>query len=242
MATMPSRAATASRALASILPQVTRLWLFLDRFESIPSYAEDERIRVLRSQEHGDLRANGKLLGLALEDEPCTFFSVDDDIDYPRNYCKTLESHLDAYASQAGVGVHGGVLRPPVVSYRSDLQVLHRRAQHVGVVDVDLLGTDSLALRTSTFRVDVREWRDVNMVDLSFALAARRRSIPLAVVPRNSHWLAALDEDQHDSIWLDVLRDDTRQTALAQELVSLPRPPLPGRRRRRVLSYRSGGS
>ncbi len=33
-------------------------------------------------------------------------------------------------------------------------------------------------------------------------------------------------ERQDDSIWLGVRRDDTKQTALAQELVALPRPSL----------------
>jgi hypothetical protein len=241
MATMTSRAETAPHAIASILPQVERLWLFLDRFRSVPSYARHERIRVLRSEECGDLRANGKLLGLALEDEPCTFFAVDDDIDYPADYCRTLERHLDAYSGLAVVGVHGALLRPPVRSYRDDMHVLHRRASHDGVAEVDLLGTDSLALRTSTLRPDVRDWPDVNMVDLSFALQARRSSVPLAVVPRAAHWIKALGEDQHDSIWLDVLRDDSRQTKLAQELVALARPALP-ERRRRLFSYRNGGS
>ena len=48
---MPSRADTAPRAIASILAQVERLWLFLDRFDVIPAYAEHERIHVLRTAE-----------------------------------------------------------------------------------------------------------------------------------------------------------------------------------------------
>ena len=68
---------------------------------------------------------------------------------------------------------------------------------------------------------------------------ARLQSIPLVKIPRRAHWLKALDENQHDSIWVGVLNDDTRQTALAQELLTFPRPPLPRRRWRRRLSYRS---
>src|SRR5262245_24698174 len=92
MATMPPRSGTAPRAIASILPQVSRLWLFLDRFDAVPSYALDSRIGVLRSQDCGDLRANGKLLGLVQESSPCTFFSLDDDIEYPIDYCFELEA------------------------------------------------------------------------------------------------------------------------------------------------------
>ncbi len=76
MATMPSRAETAPRAIASVLSQVDRLWLFLDRFDDTPAFARDPRIQVVRSQELGDLRANGKFAALFLDDEPFTFFSA----------------------------------------------------------------------------------------------------------------------------------------------------------------------
>jgi hypothetical protein len=119
------------------------------------------------------------------------------------------------------------------------MKVLHRRADQERAEGVDLLGSDSLAFRTSTLRFDVRQWPDRNMVDLSFAHTARQRSIPLVKIPRAAHWLSALDENQDDSIWIGVLRDDSRQTVLARELMELPRPPLPRRRWRRSLSYRS---
>jgi hypothetical protein len=228
----------APSAIESVLVQVDRLWLFLDRFDAVPPYAEDERIRVLRSQEVGDLRANGKLLAVALQKEPCTFFGVDDDVLYPADYCETLEAHVERYRGKAVVGVHAAVLRSPLESYGRDMKVLHRRADQARSEGVDLLGSDSLAFRTTTLRFDVREWRDVNIVDLSFAREARIRSIPLVKIPRAAHWVTALGENQGDSIWMGVLRDDARQTALAQGLMALPRPQLPRRWLRR-LSYRS---
>jgi hypothetical protein len=239
MATMPSRATTAPRAIESILPQVSRLWLLLDRFDTVPDFAEHERIDVLRSQDLGDLRANGKFLALALDGRPCTFFGLDDDVLYPADYCKTLESHLGRWP-EAAVGVHGGLLPPEVTSYAGDLKVLHRRAPRERATEVDLLGTDSVAFRTSTLRFDVRDWPDVNVVDLSFALTARRRSVPLVTVPRKAYWLNALEENQSDSIWQAVLRDDTLPTELARELVALPRPPLRRRPRWPRLLARAG--
>ena len=226
MATMPSRTGTAPRALVSILPQVSRLWLFLDRFESVPDFAADDRIRVLRSQEVGDLRGNGKLLPAVLETAPCTFFPVDDDIEYPPDYCARLESYLGRHGRPVVVGVHAAILRPPIESYARDMKVLHRRASRPHAEQVDILGADSLAFETSSLDVDVRTWPDVNMVDLHFALTARRQNVPLVTIPRKAHWLSALDENQPDSIWMGVLADDSRQTELARELSALPRPPL----------------
>jgi hypothetical protein len=226
MATMPLRADTAPQSIASILAQVERLWLFLDRFDVIPAYAEHERIHVLRTAEVGDIRANGKLAGLAREATPCTFFSVDDDVEYPADYCDRLESQLANYSGRAAVGVHAAILSSPVTSYVRDMTVMHRRASLDDATEVDLLGTDSTAFRTSTLHFDVREWEHVNIVDLSFALTARRASVPLVAIPRTQGWVNPLAERQVDSIWLGVRRDDTKQTALAQELVALPRPRL----------------
>jgi hypothetical protein len=225
MATMPSRSDTAPRAIASILPQVDRLWLFLDRFDAVPAYAEHARIRVLRTDGVGDIRANGKLAGVAHEPSAsCTFFSVDDDVEYPADYCDVLEAHLEQYAGRAAVGVHAAIFQPPVASYVHDMSVMHRRASLDVATEVDLLGTDSTAFRTSTLHFDVREWKRINVVDLSFALLARRDAVPLVAIPRAKGWVQPLAERQVDSIWLGVKRDDTEQTALAQELVTLPRP------------------
>jgi hypothetical protein len=232
MATMPSRAETAPRAIESILPQVHELWLFLDRFEEVPEYARHEKIRVLRSQDVGDLRANGKLLPVALRPEPFTFFATDDDILYPEGFCRTLESRLDRHAERLVVGVHGALLRSPLVSYREALHVLHRRAAQADDLEVDILGTDSLAFRSSTLRFDVRAWEHVNACDPSFALEARRHGVPLLSIRRAAYWMNALAENQADSIWMSVLGDDTRQTELVRELVAMPRPELPPRRRR----------
>lgn len=238
MATMPSRIETAPLVLASILPQVSRLWLFLDRFESVPTYAEHEKISVVRSQDVGDLRSNGQLIGLALDERPCTFFPVGDDIDYPIDYCETLQSHLDRLSGKTAVGVHAAVLRPSLASYARDTKFLHYRSEQRRTQGVDILGTGTLAFRASTLCFDVREWTDVNMVDLLFARTARERVVPLVMIPRRAHWITALSENQDDSIWTGVLRDDARQTALCRDLVALPRPQLPRVRLRR-LSYRS---
>ena len=151
---------------------------------------------------------------------------MDDDVEYPPDYCDTLESQLAHYGGRAAVGVHAALLSSPVTSYVRDMTVMHRRASLDDTTEVDLLGTDSTAFRTSTLHFDVREWERVNVVDLSFALAARRASVPLVAIPRAKGWVNPLAERQDDSIWLGVRRDDTKQTALAQELVGLPCPRL----------------
>lgn len=230
MATMPSRKETAERALASILPQVDRLWLFLDRFEDVPQIFHHPKIEILRSADHGDLRANGKFLGLSLEEQDCIYLSVDDDILYPHDYVRRLHRHLARYRSQAVVGVHASILKPPIQTYRHSRRVLLRRRLQWLNLEVDVLGTDSVALDSRVLRFDVREWSHVNMVDLHFAILCRRRGLPLISIRRYRDWIKHLDQNQPDSIHRALQNDDSRQTVLARELLDIPRPRLARRR------------
>lgn len=227
MATMPSRAGAAALAIASIVGQVDALWLFLDRFERVPDFARHEKIVVLRTQEHGDMRGNGKLLCLALDDTPCTFFGIDDDISYPADYCTTMEAHLRRYSDAALVGVHASALVGPPSTYEGERKVLHFRSAQQQAVGVDVLGTGTVAFASSTLRFDVRTWEHVNTLDLLLARMAREAGIPLVMIQRPGHWLEAISEGQEDSTWSSVRRDDSLQTQLARELMRMPRQRLP---------------
>ncbi|MGE0716134.1 MAG: glycosyltransferase family 2 protein, partial [Alphaproteobacteria bacterium] len=168
MATMPTRGETFPIALHSILPQVDRLYLFLDRFAE-PPVAADPKIVVLRSQDFGDLRANGKLLGLVMCAHPTIYLSVDDDILYPPDFARRMTELLAAEPGPAALGVHGARLRTPFASYRDDRDVVHRMAEVTEPMPVAILGTDAAAFDTRALKFDVRAWRQVNMVDLGFA-------------------------------------------------------------------------
>ena len=58
-------------------------------------------------------------------------------------------------------------------------------------------------------------------VSLRSLFSTIAEDVPVVVVEGGT-----LAERQDDSIWLGVKHDDTKQTALAQELVALPRPRL----------------
>ncbi|MGE0715957.1 MAG: hypothetical protein AB7P02_10975, partial [Alphaproteobacteria bacterium] len=106
-------------------------------------------------------------------------------------------------------------------SYRDDRDVVHRMAEVTEPMPVAILGTDAAAFDTRTLKFDVRAWRQVNMVDLGFALECAARGIPRRVVPRAKLWLKPLDFAQPDSIYTALAGDDSAQTRLAGELLRL---------------------
>lgn len=221
MATMPRRAALLRDALTVVLPQVDQLHLFLDRFEQVPEVIQHEKIIVYRSQEHGDLRANGKLLGLTAAPAEAIYFTMDDDIVYPANYVARMAAHLARYDHGVALGVHGLTLHPPITRYLENRRSTPRSKPLRIDRAVHFLGTDTVAFPADLARFDVRRWSAFNMVDLMFGLELARRRIPRVIISRKRRWVYDVEPADGDSIFAQLKKDDTRQTALAKQLVEL---------------------
>jgi len=220
MATMPSRRDTFVQALSSILPQVDRLFLFLDRFETLPTIRHPAVV-PLTSQTFGDLRANGKLLGLLMCSPGDLYLTVDNDILYPPDFVERLREGLASGGDRMVVGVHGSVLKPGLTSYWRDRQLAERTSERRMPRRVDVLGTDGAMFSTACLHFDVRSWEHRNMVDLCFALKCARRSLDRIILPRPAGWIRELAVQQPDSISRALQSDDSIQTRLARSLLAL---------------------
>jgi hypothetical protein len=219
MATMPSRAATFPLALRSILPQVDRLYLYLDGHFDVPEAAQgDPRIVSILSKDIPGLRGNGKFLALSLEPAVCLYLGIDDDIAYPPNYVVSLSKGIQAYRDRAVVGYHGVILARPLVRYTRDRTVFHFAERLHAPKIVDVLGTGTIMFFSGSLSFDVRAWQHVNAGDLCLALEAARFELPLVCLARKQGFLHALEENQADSCYAALRRDDTRETALARQL------------------------
>jgi hypothetical protein len=220
MATMPSRAATFPFAFASLIRQVDRLYLYLDGHAECPAPARgDPRVVPILSRDMPSLHANGKLLGLALERRPCLYVSADDDIHYAHDFVAALRRGLSASGDAAVVGLHGSVLARPMVRYDLNRTKFQYSAALNESRSVDVLGTGAVLFSSQMLSFDVREWPFTNMVDLGLALEAAKRGMPLIALARRRKSVWTLAGDQPDSIRAALRRDDTRQTALAHELL-----------------------
>lgn len=222
MATMPSRSGTFRRALTSILPQVDRLFLFFDRFERFPD-VHHHKIIPLRSQEFGDLGAAGKFLGMSMTAPGAIYLGFDDDVFYPPDYAQTLVKHLQDLKGGGVVGLHCAWFKDTFNSYRHDRFTLHRAQSAEERLQVHMLGSDTFGCDTGVLRFDPRSWAHRNMVDLQLALECARRGLPRYTLPRARRWVRVLEENQPDSIWAGVQKNDQIQTELARELIRTDR-------------------
>jgi len=79
----------------------------------------------------------------------------------------------------------------------------------------DVLGCGTIAFDTRVLRFDPRGWAPPNMDDLHVALLCARRGLRRVMIPRPQFWLKAVQLQQADSIFKQMLRDDRAQTRLA---------------------------
>ena len=220
MATMPTRTETFYKALRSILPQVDRLYLFFDQFEKLPEIRHS-KIVTLRSQDHGNFHSSGKFMGLLMTPPGSYYLSVDDDILYPPGYVKKMIWHLHQYQNNVVAGVHGFTFNNKFQSYIKDRNIVNRSARLPNPYQVDVLGTGTVMFNTSLLTFDMRNWQFPNMVDLQFAHECAIRKIPALLVPRERFWIKELGALQSDSIYADILRDDSKQTEFSNKLLQL---------------------
>jgi hypothetical protein len=222
MATMPSRAATFRHALPSIVRQVDTLYLYLDGHTEVPEpVRRDPRIVAILSRDVPGLHANGKLLGLALEERACLYVTVDDDIYYPRTFTASLRGALAACGDAAVVGYHGSILARPLVRYNVGRTVFPYATALPETRPVDVLGTGAVMFSSQRLRFDVREWPFANMVDLGLAIEAAKTGVSMTCVARRRRSVFMLGSEQNDSIYAALKRDDSRQTELARRLLQL---------------------
>ena len=230
MATMPSRAVSFQFAFASIVRQVDKLYLYLDGHEEVPPVVRGHaNVEVVFSRDHPGLHANGKLLGLTLERRECIYLCVDDDIYFPRHFVASMRHGLEQERDRAVVGLHGIRLARPLVRFFTDqVLVSHYAFPLAHATEVDLVGTGAAMFSSAVLKFDVADWPRVSMADIGLAMEAARRGLSMVSIARPGPLIVNLAEGQADSLYLARLKDDSRQTEFAKQLLSLRGEIAPG--------------
>jgi hypothetical protein len=196
MSTIAWREPGLARAVASILPQVDRLNVFLQGYESEPDYLLHPKIWIVRDTAAPESAAKGAsakfhwhwhgLLGDGYH------IVVDDDIEYPPDYVSRCVAKIDEHGRRPIVGFHGMIYKRRVTSYFRDRQVwpFNKRCQSDRFVHA--LGTGTTAYHTSAIRLTPDDFAEPNSCDLFLGLAAQRQRVPMLCIARKTGYLKAL--------------------------------------------------
>jgi hypothetical protein len=214
LATMPSRHESLMQALPYILPQIDRLYLYLDQHTEVPKDLLDQPKIVPILPEGKNLGSDGKFMGLKRETQPCLYFCFDDDIIYPPDYATRLMALLRRMNFAVVVGVHGNVFPSRIQSYTKSRSMVHFAGGLQLDALVDELGSGTLAFYSECIQIDPEIWAQPNLTDLMFMLEAIRQHVPRLCMRREPGYLRPIAEQQADSLHVKTLQDDTVQTQL----------------------------
>ena len=214
MATYPPRLNQLRQAVKTLLPQVDLLYIYMNNYSKIPDFLRHDRIVVAQGRHLEDLRDNGKFYHMA-EAPQGYYFTVDDDIFYPANYCDVLIRKIEEFDRKVIVGVHGIILAQPLERYSAGRTVLKYNEALEADAKVNILGSGTLAFHSSTIKIDVNRFSSKGMADIWLAVLAKKASVDMIAVSRPEAWLRPLPSDHPSATLYDEMKsDDTKHTSL----------------------------
>lgn len=191
LASIPERERSLQQTVASLLPQVDRLGIYLNGYDSVPDFLHDPRIDVARSEETGDRGDAGKFFWSDAGDFDY-HLACDDDLLYPPDFAATMVAACDRHGRRALVGLHGALMREkPAGYYGHTAKRFHCLADVTGDHDVHVIGTATLCWHRS-IPVTPDIFRAPNMADMWLSAWANERDIPRVVVAHEKGWVRAM--------------------------------------------------
>lgn len=222
MATYPGGFDNVGNAVRSLLQQslsIGKLVLHVNGTRRPPRLPKDPRLVVHLSEEnHAD---NGKFVHMA--GTKGYVLTADDDIDYPSDYVECMVKEVEQHGRKAVVGVHGATL-PYGPSFSRWSQYTSTRRSHVfGVehgsrIQVDIVGTGTMAFHSDVGLPDPSTMDTLRMVDLHVAVWAAEHGIPMHMVPRRRNWMVEFEAPGDMRIWQQTKEDKILQREMLQVL------------------------
>ena len=221
MATRPSRQRTAKKVVRQLLPQTDTLHLHLDGFQEIPNWARHPKITASIHASGSKLGASGKLDAYHYASENDVIVMVDDDVRIAKNLISFLNRSIQAATGPVLYGFHGSILLPPINSYLTDREVVPLGAELSERRQVDVVATCVSAFLKKDLKPIVDNWTVRNAVDLQLSIDAQMQGVDRILLPRTKNWLSFQDSFQPDSIYRQLVEEDSKQTHLARNLLAL---------------------
>jgi hypothetical protein len=202
IATFNGRQEYLKKAVASLAHQVDEIRIY------------DNEVRPI------DLTDNGKFFFLQEYKEPVYYFTCDDDLLYPPTY---IQDMVNAIERTGGIVTHHGrILRGQGLRYYSGHKAYHCLKENRFEARIHVAGTGVTGFRTDYFNpVDIWQSEDKCMSDLVFSVEAARQRKKITVLKHEHGYIKYLDVPLSQTIFGTHRNKDTRQSELADLILTL---------------------
>lgn len=200
VATLLERRDALRETVESILPQVDKLIVYQNGYNEIFDFLISPKIEVISSLDTGiDMGDAGKFYKVG-EYPDAFYFSIDDDLIYPRDYVDHLLDVLIQHNKKVIVCAHGRVMQRSAKSYYKDkLKVFHFQESVELTSPCHFGGTGVMAFCTSLVKVTFQDFKFPNMADVWMGLHARANGIPILVACHHAGWIRHSDKFDVDT-------------------------------------------
>jgi hypothetical protein len=217
VASMPIRVRALMDAVNSLLPQVGKLYVYLNEYERTPEFLlNNKKIIVFHSKDTaGDIGDVGKFY--ACNQHKGYFFTIDDDLIYPPDYVAKYICAIERHHRKAICTIHGRVYEPKeIISYYRGQSAGYRcfNAQ-VTELPVTVGGTGVMAWHTNTINFNLEDFQTTNMADIWAAIKAHAQKVPIMLIKHGKMWIReSPNYDNQYSIYAACCRKDKTQTEI----------------------------
>jgi len=210
IASLAAREKLLEKTVKSLLPQVDQINISLNNYTQIPKFCKHPKINAkLTDNKIGD---SYKFTGA--NQESAYFFTCDDDLIYPPNYCSYLISQIIKNQYRAIVSLHGRIMKPkPIAHYYKDhTHRIHCLHDYQNTTLIDVPGSGVAAWHTDFLKIEITKIITPNMGDIWLAKFAKQQQIPIFAIPHQKDFLTYLHPLQ--TIYDDHHQNDAVQTML----------------------------
>lgn len=188
MATYPAREKCLKEVVPCIMPQCTKLFVYLNQYSEVPKFLVHPRINVVLGEKEGNCGDIGKFHFVNSVEH--YFLTVDDDLIYPPNYSEKMVRMIDDERQRSVIGVHGCVLNlRNMWNYYRSRNLTHYRHPLRQPRSVHVIGTGTAGFHVSTIKISKESFPKPNMADIWFALEGQKQKVPFKLIPRERQWL-----------------------------------------------------
>lgn len=124
------------------------------------------------------------------------YFTIDDDILYPKNYAEKMISKMIEYNNNVICCVHGSDFNLSLNSdfYKKRINGFNFRIALSEDKKVMIPGVGTSCFNTSIFKINVEDFKTKNMSDPYISVFAKKQNVKIICVERKQNWLVPMKE------------------------------------------------
>jgi len=195
IASVPEREKLLQKTVASLRPQVDKIWVGLNKYQHKPDFLNEGEYQFF------DNSTGDAVKFYNAENIQGWMLTCDDDLIYPKGYVKYMIRKAKKYKSI--VTLHGKRYRP-LIKFNPATETFRCLGDVLKDVHVDMGGTGVMCYHTDTIKVAYKDFKLANMADIWMAKLAKEQGVDIYCLSHKRSYLKY--QEPAETIW-EVFRE-----------------------------------